>query len=325
MENFSKLKAHLLLEKNGLSFLGDQRVTLLEAIATHGSITSAAKAIGMSYKAAWDTVDTMNNLSDHPLVRRSIGGRHGGGTILTEHGQQLVKVFREGEKKFQGVMEDLATDMESFTHLQDIYKRFSMRTSARNQFLGKIKKITKGAVNAEIKIGLDDHNEIVSVITAESVELMDLAVGVEVYALIKAPSIVLTTEVTTKFSAENRLCGVIARSENAHHPDRTRYPRSAEHSGNRSEPASGLGRNRPDPGRRGCLRRNLRPGPHPRSDAFDRGYVADQPARPLSCVGRRTSPATPPTVRSPCLRQQCGGLQWPAQGPGLRTQQSRSQ
>ncbi len=211
MENFSKLKAHLLLEKNGLSFLGDQRVTLLEAIATHGSITSAAKAIGMSYKAAWDTVDTMNNLSDHPLVRRSIGGRHGGGTILTEHGQQLVKVFREGEKKFQGVMEDLATDMESFTHLQDIYKRFSMRTSARNQFVGKIRKITKGAVNAEIKVGLDDHNEIVSVITAESVELMDLAVGVEVYALIKAPSIVLTTESTTKFSAENRLCGVIAR------------------------------------------------------------------------------------------------------------------
>lgn len=210
MENFSKLKARLLLEKNGLSFLGDHRVTLLEAIATHGSITSAAKAIGMSYKAAWDAVDTMNNLSDHPLVRRFIGGRHGGGTALTEHGQWLVKVFREGEKKFQGVMEGLATDSESFGHLQDIYKRFSMRTSARNQFVGKIKKISMGSVNAEIKISLDDHNEIVSVITAESVELMDLEVGVEVYALIKAPSILLTTEASTQFSAENRLYGVIS-------------------------------------------------------------------------------------------------------------------
>lgn len=184
---------------------------LLEAIATHGSITSAAKAIGMSYKAAWDTVDTMNNLSDHPLVRRSTGGGMVEELLLTEHGQWLVKIFREGEKKFQGVMEDLATDREGFNHLQNIYKRFSMRTSARNQFSGKIKKISRGSVNAEIKISLDDHNEIVSVITAESVELMELEIGVEVYALIKAPSILLTTEASTQFSAENRLCGVISR------------------------------------------------------------------------------------------------------------------
>ncbi|XXG31925.1 MAG: TOBE domain-containing protein [Ferrovum myxofaciens] len=108
-------------------------------------------------------------------------------------------------------MEDLATDREGFNHLQNIYKRFSMRTSARNQFSGKIKKISRGSVNAEIKISLDDHNEIVSVITAESVELMELEIGVEVYALIKAPSILLTTEASTQFSAENRLCGVISR------------------------------------------------------------------------------------------------------------------
>lgn len=48
-------------------------------------------------------------------------------------------------------------------------------------------------------------------ITTESAELMDLEVGVEVYALIKAPSVLLTTEASTQFSAENRLCGVISR------------------------------------------------------------------------------------------------------------------
>lgn len=107
-------------------------------------------------------------------------------------------------------MEELTSDMESFNHLQTIYKRFSMRTSARNQFVGKIKTISRGAVNAEIRIGLDDHNEIVSIITSESVDLMALEVGVEVYALIKAPSIILTMAESMHFSAENRLCGVIS-------------------------------------------------------------------------------------------------------------------
>jgi len=47
---------------------GQSRVGLLRAIAEHGSITQAAKAIGMSYKGAWDAVDAMNNLAGAPLA-----------------------------------------------------------------------------------------------------------------------------------------------------------------------------------------------------------------------------------------------------------------
>ena len=53
------------------SFLGDTRIRLLEAIDKHGSITQAAKAVPLSYKAAWDAIDAMNNLADQPLVLRS--------------------------------------------------------------------------------------------------------------------------------------------------------------------------------------------------------------------------------------------------------------
>src|SRR5689334_16720910 len=65
---------------------GRGRIGLLQAIAEQGSITQAAKAFGMSYKAAWDAVDAMNNLAGAALVERSTGGRGGGSTRLTPRG-----------------------------------------------------------------------------------------------------------------------------------------------------------------------------------------------------------------------------------------------
>src|SRR5690606_9272839 len=55
--------------------LGDTRIRLLEEIERKGSINQAARAVPLSYKAAWDAIDAMNNLSPHPLVVRSTGGR----------------------------------------------------------------------------------------------------------------------------------------------------------------------------------------------------------------------------------------------------------
>ncbi|WP_147073343.1 winged helix-turn-helix domain-containing protein, partial [Sulfuriferula plumbiphila] len=59
---------------------GKGRIELLEKIGELGSISAAAKALGLSYKAAWEAVEAMNNLSEAPLVERVAGGRHGGGT-----------------------------------------------------------------------------------------------------------------------------------------------------------------------------------------------------------------------------------------------------
>ena len=56
-----------------------QRIALLAQIAELGSITRAAKAVGISYKGAWDAIDELNNLAERPLVERSVGGKGGGG------------------------------------------------------------------------------------------------------------------------------------------------------------------------------------------------------------------------------------------------------
>lgn len=54
--------------------------------------------MGMSYKAAWDSVDTMNKLSDEPLIKRSNGGRYGGGSVLTSKGLEAIEIFKDIER-----------------------------------------------------------------------------------------------------------------------------------------------------------------------------------------------------------------------------------
>jgi len=74
--------------------VGGNRIDLLEAIDRCGSISGAAREVGISYKTAWDAVDAMNNAAEKPLVRRAVGGVGGGGTILTEEGKDTVRLYR---------------------------------------------------------------------------------------------------------------------------------------------------------------------------------------------------------------------------------------
>jgi len=76
------------------TFLGYGRVVLLERIRDTGSISRAAKTMEMSYKHAWDLVDSMNRQAKVPLVEKVSGGRGGGGTRLTEAGERAIASFR---------------------------------------------------------------------------------------------------------------------------------------------------------------------------------------------------------------------------------------
>ena len=66
-----------------------------------------------------------------------------------------------------------------------------MKISARNVIKGKVKKVTTGAVNDEVIIEISGGNEIVSVITKNSAERLELAPGKEVYAIIKASNVMI--------------------------------------------------------------------------------------------------------------------------------------
>jgi molybdate transport system regulatory protein len=83
------------------TFVGYGRVVLMERIRQHGSITRAAKSMGMSYRRAWVLIDSMNRQARRPFVQTATGGRGGGGTRLTEDGERAVESFWRFYEEFQ--------------------------------------------------------------------------------------------------------------------------------------------------------------------------------------------------------------------------------
>jgi molybdate transport system regulatory protein len=89
-----RVRGKLWIEGPQGTYLGYGRVVLLERIRKHGSISAAARSMKMSYRHAWDLVDSMNRQARSPLVLTNTGGKGGGGTRLTETGEQAVIAFR---------------------------------------------------------------------------------------------------------------------------------------------------------------------------------------------------------------------------------------
>ncbi len=191
---------------------GEGRIALLAKIAECGSITQAAKAIKMSYKAAWDAIDNMNDLAGEPLVERVSGGKGGGGTRLTRRGKQLVNNFALIEREHRQFVEQLSRQAD---HIADdflLIRRMALKTSARNQFLGKVTQVTHGAVNDEIELEVVGGQKLVATITHDSTIELGLSIGTEAFALVKASSISLVTgNGPARFSARNQLNGTVAR------------------------------------------------------------------------------------------------------------------
>ncbi len=210
----SKTSSPIKLE--GLSKARGKRwdhLELLERIDASGSISAAATAMGMSYKAAWQAVESVNNLSHEPLVVRQPGGSTGGGTCLTEYGRRVVATYRRLEQEWAAVPAAIGRTMDDFDQYYQMSRRFDMQTSARNQFLGTVNKLTKGAVNAEVVIDIGNGAELAAIITNDSVDHLGLEIGSEAYALVKAQWIILTVEQNFKTSARNALTGTVVRCQ----------------------------------------------------------------------------------------------------------------
>jgi len=94
-------RGRLWLEGMEGTFLGYGRIVLLERIDQFGSIAQAARSMKMSYKHAWDLVESMNRQSSEPLVCKTSGGKRGGGTQLTEHGRKAIVAYRSMDGRFR--------------------------------------------------------------------------------------------------------------------------------------------------------------------------------------------------------------------------------
>ncbi len=89
-------------------FIGLGRVRLLENIQQAGSITKAAQAMKMSYRQAWQMVEDMNSRSDKPLVEKMLGGKGGGGALVTETGERAIKLFHKIDEKVMKLSQELS-------------------------------------------------------------------------------------------------------------------------------------------------------------------------------------------------------------------------
>lgn len=96
--------------RNG-AFIGQGRIALLEGIKEYGSITRAAKAMKMSYRQAWELVNSMNKQSKLPLVETASGGSGGGGTRITEQGEKAIQTFRKLNAQFNEFRDNLSADL----------------------------------------------------------------------------------------------------------------------------------------------------------------------------------------------------------------------
>jgi molybdate transport system regulatory protein len=205
-----KLKGMLSLQSDGQTLGSADRIALLAKIGETGSITAAARAVGMSYKGAWDAVDAMNNLADEPLVVRAAGGKGGGGTQLTARGRRLVEAFaalqdvhRRFLEQFEALADASAADIK-------LIRSLMFRTSARNQLSGRVAAIRKGVVNDTVELELPGGERVVATLTSESTQDLGLAVGSEAIALIKASSVLLgLPDERMRLSARNQFPGTV--------------------------------------------------------------------------------------------------------------------
>jgi len=214
-----QVQGNLWLSIAGQGVGGRSRFALLGLIDACGSISQAAKRLGMTYKNAWDAVDAMNTAAGEPLVARSVGGRGGGGAQLTPRGHQLIARFEEIERAHQRFLHSL----ERASGLDEdlaLIRRIGMITSARNQFHGRVSALAAGAVNDEVQIEVAPGLALVATITHGSVTSLGLAVGTPAYALVKASSVIVAQGGGARLSARNQFAGTVERiTEGAVHDE----------------------------------------------------------------------------------------------------------
>ena len=195
VESTVALEGALWLQQGGNLLGGADRVALLEAIRDTGSMTRAAKVVGISYKTAWDRVQGMNNGAGRPLVERTTGGAGGGGTVLTPYAVAMIAAFRELEHTHAQMLGRLSKSMTQPGDVLRSLAALGLRTSARNQLAGTVSEVRAGAVNAELALALPGGSDrIHATLTMASLRELGLRPGVAAVALIKAPSVFIAVD-----------------------------------------------------------------------------------------------------------------------------------
>jgi molybdate transport system regulatory protein len=205
-----RFDSSLTLLDSDTPFLLEKRIKLLSAINEVGSISKASKLVPMSYKTAWEAIDNINNLCPKIVVKKETGGKGGGGAILTLYGRNLLDTYQILQKEHDKFLSALTQLTDFNTGTLKSLQRFTMQISARNQILGTIEKIEVDKVNANIILKTKSNQRIISSISKNSIENLNLEINKEVLAIFKSNNVMIATNELKGFSARNKLKGVIS-------------------------------------------------------------------------------------------------------------------
>ena len=185
----------------------DKRLEVLRRVGQTGSISQAARDAGISYKAAWQAIETLTNLSGLPLVDRSVGGSGGGGARITPDGLRLLDLADQ--------LADARSQVLARFGLLPVggsaaHSSFGLRTSMRNQLPCVVEHVNGVGQGPMVQVALrtSGGQPLMSWVTRESADLLGLAPGQSVLALCKATAVTVVVAPVAENACE--LSGVVA-------------------------------------------------------------------------------------------------------------------
>ncbi|MCI5851968.1 MAG: TOBE domain-containing protein [Sutterellaceae bacterium] len=191
-----------------LATLSDRRIDILRRIEETGSISEAARAAGVSYKAAWQAIETLENLAGGKLVEKSVGGSRGGGTHLTETGRTALVIADRIAEARSKVLKGFTKEEMSLAG--SISPSAGVLTSMRNNLPCTVEDVRHGPALVRVTLKLDEENSIRASVTQESAQLLGLEPGARMIAAAKATAVEISRGFSS-FSESNVLRGTVIR------------------------------------------------------------------------------------------------------------------
>ncbi|WP_455280481.1 TOBE domain-containing protein [[Eubacterium] cellulosolvens] len=176
-------KFKMWLTKGTTDIIGSGGVSLLKAIDEYGSISNAARKIGMSYRFAWNQIKEIERAIGQPVLKTQVGGKNGGNAELTSKAKEILNEYDKTNKYLSQVLQD-----------KNHWEWIGLKISARNRLKGIVEDVEKGSVTSKVKIKIDTPITITSVITKEAVEDLELKRGDKVEAIIKSTEVMVSKE-----------------------------------------------------------------------------------------------------------------------------------
>jgi len=175
--------------------LNERYISLIKSLIETGSLNKTAKKINKSYKTVWSDLKILNDFFEQKIFETQKGGVDGGGVFLTEFGINLMKIYDELAKHYDSDLSFLMANLEKNKKVEKYFNRITIKTSARNQFFGTVINVSPKGINSLIEIETEKGDKIKSVVTNESVDVLSISKGNQIYMIFKANWVELISDI----------------------------------------------------------------------------------------------------------------------------------